>query len=551
MTKKLFLAFALLFAPSAAFAQCNGVFPSNTICGTIAGGIPSSVPFSNFGSVFGPGSSTAGNVPLWNNTTGTLLNDSGIAGTFKQPSSTPANTTLGHSLCATDSDCYYGNPWSQYPFGVVSTNPIMIGKAGSSIGSNSIGQIFRIVFTSTGLVGSPITISYTAIGGDTTTTIAVALCAGVNANSTLHGLGGKPIFCQSVSAGVFNLQYDAAFGSTGATPLTTATTGSTGTISLAAEQLPLDFILSQFGRNVSGRAAITGDGIHAFDFSGQDSTGVYNTHYAQITASIVNPTAGATRGLIGFSTAGNAGGPIGRAGIQQGLYLYDSAGALPTGGDVGPGIINLPTTGGFYLGGGAVALNGALYGVNVFGGVAAGSTLNLQSTQSGSPSGDFVQVTSGGSVRQKWFSDGGVTYGAATGNSQGAGTINIAGSSFFSNGVDVADNTAWAAFTPSPTCGTATITTQSARTKTLGKTTYVQLEETITAIGTCGVTNVTFNLPKTAQSGGGLVGREITSNIGVDCLILTSGTTGACLRVNGATWNVNDHFIVSGVYENQ
>lgn len=46
--KKLLLALVLLFAPSLAQAQCNGIFPANTVCGTIAGGIPSQVPFSGF-----------------------------------------------------------------------------------------------------------------------------------------------------------------------------------------------------------------------------------------------------------------------------------------------------------------------------------------------------------------------------------------------------------------------------------------------------------------------------------------------------------------------
>jgi hypothetical protein len=39
--KKLLLLLTLL--PSAAFGQCNGVFPANTICGTIPGGIPGAV----------------------------------------------------------------------------------------------------------------------------------------------------------------------------------------------------------------------------------------------------------------------------------------------------------------------------------------------------------------------------------------------------------------------------------------------------------------------------------------------------------------------------
>lgn len=46
--KKLLLALALLFAPSLAQAQCNGVFPANTVCGTVAGGVPRAVSPGGF-----------------------------------------------------------------------------------------------------------------------------------------------------------------------------------------------------------------------------------------------------------------------------------------------------------------------------------------------------------------------------------------------------------------------------------------------------------------------------------------------------------------------
>lgn len=272
---------------------------------------------------------------------------------YQQPVSYPVIVTSGHNVPYLDSDAQFGNNYSQYPLGSVSGNSISIGKVGCSIGSSSVGQTFKIVFTSSGLTGSPITKTYTAIGGDTVTSIAAGLAALVNADPVLHGLGGKPIFMQPFTGGIFNLQYDAAFCATGATPLTTATTGSTGTITLTSEVNGLDFIIMQLGRNVAGRPARTGDGLYALDFTGQDSTGAFNTHYGQITVAVDTPTAGATRGLINLNTA-SSGGLLGRVGIKQGLYLYDSAGAFPVGGDVGAGIINVPTTGGYYVGGNAV-----------------------------------------------------------------------------------------------------------------------------------------------------------------------------------------------------
>src|SRR5882762_6667735 len=44
--KRFLLALTLLLAPVTAEAQCNGVFSPNTICGTVAGGIPGQVSTS-------------------------------------------------------------------------------------------------------------------------------------------------------------------------------------------------------------------------------------------------------------------------------------------------------------------------------------------------------------------------------------------------------------------------------------------------------------------------------------------------------------------------
>jgi hypothetical protein len=46
--KKLLLALALILAPASAWAQCAGIFPANTVCGSIAGGVPGQIPTSSF-----------------------------------------------------------------------------------------------------------------------------------------------------------------------------------------------------------------------------------------------------------------------------------------------------------------------------------------------------------------------------------------------------------------------------------------------------------------------------------------------------------------------
>lgn len=111
--------------------------------------------------------------------------------------------------------------------------------------------------------------------------------------------------------------------------------------------------------------------------------------------------------------------------------------------------------------------------------------------------------------------------------------------------------TAWTAFTPSLACGTATFTNNSMRSKTMGKTTWIEGDFTITAIGTC--TNlITFNLPNTANSPAAFGTFENTRNLIAGCVIASIGSTGAACLLNAAgAWNVNDRIKFSGVYENQ
>lgn len=59
------------------------------------------------------------------------------------------------------------------------TNTLTIG------GSVTTGDTVAITFTNANLAGLPVSASYTAAGGDSTTTIATALAAAINANSTL------------------------------------------------------------------------------------------------------------------------------------------------------------------------------------------------------------------------------------------------------------------------------------------------------------------------------------------------------------------------------
>lgn len=83
--KKIALALALFLAPSLAFAQCNGVFPANTLCGNLTASPAVPGPFSASGTIVGPAASTLNGLPKWGNALGTSLIDAAgttIAGAY-------------------------------------------------------------------------------------------------------------------------------------------------------------------------------------------------------------------------------------------------------------------------------------------------------------------------------------------------------------------------------------------------------------------------------------------------------------------------------------
>lgn len=109
---------------------------------------------------------------------------------------------------------------------------------------------------------------------------------------------------------------------------------------------------------------------------------------------------------------------------------------------------------------------------------------------------------------------------------------------------------AWVSYTPSPTCGTATFTVATAKRMIMGKTTHVQANFTINALGTC-TTNLTFNLPNTTNSTGGLAGRDTATGNAVNCYVGNAATTAVCGRTTNANFAAGDNILLSGVYENQ
>lgn len=147
--------------------------------------------------------------------------------------------------------------------------------------------------------------------------------------------------------------------------------------------------------------------------------------------------------------------------------------------------------------------------------------------------GDGVCAEMARNQSVRWMNSGGGIDGEITANA---------------SGIQFPTDQAWTAFTATPTCGTATITTNSAKRKTLGKSTFVELDMTITAVGSC-TNQFTFTLPNTANSGAGLAGRQTAGNGGiVGCFLLSGSATATCATSN--TYSANQ-VVLSGVYENQ
>lgn len=111
--------------------------------------------------------------------------------------------------------------------------------------------------------------------------------------------------------------------------------------------------------------------------------------------------------------------------------------------------------------------------------------------------------------------------------------------------------TAWTTFTPSPSCGTATFTVNSSRSKTVGKTTFLESDITITAIGTC-TNQIQFSLPNTANSAAMMAAQDtaINGNM-IGCRTASASSLATCVQHQIANYVVNQRLVIGGVYENQ
>jgi hypothetical protein len=116
-------------------------------------------------------------------------------------------------------------------------------------------------------------------------------------------------------------------------------------------------------------------------------------------------------------------------------------------------------------------------------------------------------------------------------------------------------NSSWTTYTPTLSCGTGTLTTATAtgRTKTIGKTQDVQVQINITTNGTC-AGNLQFSIPNAVAASNtyALSGREITNTgKGLSCVNSAPGNTQMnCFQYDGTYPGVTgSSYVVGGVIE--
>jgi hypothetical protein len=182
--------------------------------------------------------------------------------------------------------------------------------------------------------------------------------------------------------------------------------------------------------------------------------------------------------------------------------------------------------------------------VSGFSGGGVGMQLDYSSNNSFPSSNSFFQYEVGS------FANAGAPGGFATANKfYGLVEANTAPAPTMANTYAV--DGVWKTFTPGFSwTGTATFIVNSAKYKMIGKSTYIEVDFSISAAGT--LSNlISFTLPSVPNSGGALPGINYNTAALAGCSIKTGNTTANCVQSALANWALNDRTSFSGVYENQ
>lgn len=195
----------------------------------------------------------------------------------------------------------------------------------------------------------------------------------------------------------------------------------------------------------------------------------------------------------------------------------------------------------------------ALGSITGFGtGVQAALAINVGTAGSPVINGGALGTPSSGVATNLTGTAAGLTSGHVTTNANLTGDTTSVGNVTTTtkiNGVD--QTTAWTTFTPALSCGTATFTVNSARFKTMGKTTFLSIDFSIASVGTC-TTVFSFTLPTTPQSGTGFGSREAAINgKGIGVTLSAGSATANGTKMDLSQIVINERYQFGGVYESQ
>lgn len=593
--KKLLLALFLFFAPSIAWAQCNGVFGASTVCGSVGGGIPGPIPFS---SINVPGG-TSGQIQ-WNN--------GGAFGGFTMGGDCTVTTSTGIEICTKTNGV---------PFAASATTDT---TNASNIGTGSL-SLPRIA----NLGADSILANFTGAGAPGTSQ-ALPNCtgsaSGLGYNTATHAIGCNAITTGSVAGTILvtaapynaacngstddtsaiNSAITAALAVNGGTTIQfpNATCKITGTLNVGAYTgsgaAKIRLQGTGWGSIISCTAATTCIAV-AITPAG-NTFEMNNLQLVQTNAASVGMTWTSTnisRCIFCRITGGKNNLTITTSFatvIQNSLFggttneavIYGSAGSPGTDASCNASVFNYN---GVYSTSGSVAsaavlVHGACQGFTMI-----GNDIETGSTGLQTDSGVRNALIHGNYFES--FTSTPIFFGPAAGSSY----IDVVGNAFimhtnpgvtlfgdhihFDNNVindfsmsfagvsflelgnnnltggAVITNANWNAFTPSFSCGTATFTVNAANYQKIGNTTSLTVDATISALGTCAAGGMTFTLPTTPVGSAAMSGREnVNTADAISCAVPGAATSMGCSKGGAAVaWTAGDRIIIGGVYQNQ
>jgi len=478
-------------------------------------------------------------------------------------------------------------------------------------GSATNGDAIRVIFTSTGLAGSPITISSPITTAETTAQMATALAAAINANGPISGAG---IVATAVGSFVSIAQSDNVVPSASYT--TSVTGAATETMIIGPSATTVVWNIPQTGievndfraenADVSGwnyvllKANATTTTNRRFTFRGgfynQNITGHLNINSPSGTFDRL-VIEGIHMGSVGLNNANDL--PIGLSNITnatiagnmlEGTYQQNamhfeenSSGLTIVGNEVqqatssalgvgysgtcmyfvdnnvgGHGFLadnDVTITGNVCHGGGSNASGYGIYAAEV-------STINQRWAIGGNVFTGYAGGTNlaisgftflGNTLVNIAASGTGITINGASLNGVVSDNLVKTYATEFSNAAGLTVEGIPQVFTPAITWGqTATFTVNTARVKTLRHTTQLALDFTISAAGTVAANSITWNIPNTSNSAIAINGREVALNgRGLSCTASSGATSVSCSRADNSNFSNSEHYELSGVYENQ